>query len=57
MQKNGPDIAAAFSTIFTSNKVADQYRNYIHTWEPTEATTNSTEYWTGSAAFANIRSS
>ena len=55
--KNGPDITAAFSTIFTSNEVADQYRNYMHTWEPTESTSNSQEYWTGSAAAANIRAS
>ena len=48
---------AAFDTIFTSAKVADQYRNYLHTWEPTEVLTNSTEYWTGSAAPANIRAS
>ena len=57
MQKNGPDISAAFSTIFTSNKVSDIYRNYQHTWQPTEETSNSTEVWTGSAAPANIRAS
>ena len=55
--KNGPDISANWDTIWTSNKVANQYRNYQQTWEPTEATSNSTEFWTGSAAPANIRAS
>jgi hypothetical protein len=46
--KNGTVYGVAdFSTIWTSNQIADQYRNYQHLWNPT---TNSTDVWLGSAA-------
>ena len=54
--KNGPNITADFRSIFTSATLSDQYRNYLHTWQPTKAV-SSTEYWSGSAASGNIRAS
>jgi hypothetical protein len=55
--KNGPDISANFSTIFPKAAVSDTYRNYLHTWDPTEVATNSKENWCGSAAPGNVRAS
>ena len=53
--KNGTVYGVAdFSTIWTSNQIADQYRNYQHLWNPT---TDSTDVWLGTAAPGTCRSS
>ena len=57
--KNGNEISTgAFNTVaFTSSTINDAYRNFNHSWYPSEDTSNSQERWCGSAAPGNIRSS
>ena len=51
---NGCDSTSQFDTIWDSNQIDDDFRNYNHIWNPTA---NSSDVWLGSAAPGNIRAS